>query len=114
MNNSNTARLYFLNAHIENKTSSAVRHSFAVVMNIITWNCNMAFRKKAHVILTQKPDILVIPECEHPDKLIFKEETPRPNDILWFGNNRNKGLAIFSYSDLRLKVLDAHNENLKM
>ena len=27
-------------------------------MKIITWNCNMAFRKKAHIILALKPDIL--------------------------------------------------------
>lgn len=74
----------------------------------------MAFRKKAHVILAHKPDILVIPECEHPDKLLFKEEISRPNDTLWFGNNKNKELAIFSYSGMRLKVLDSHNENLRM
>lgn len=74
----------------------------------------MAFRRKAHAILTHKPDILVIPECEHPEKLIFNEDIPNPNDTLWFGNNRNKGLAIFSYSNLRFKVLDVHNENLRM
>jgi exodeoxyribonuclease III len=74
----------------------------------------MAFRKKAHVILTHKPDILIIPECEHPDKLIYKEDIPKPNDSLWFGTNRNKGLAIFSYSDFKFKVLDVHNENLRM
>jgi hypothetical protein len=38
-------------------------------MKIITWNCNMAFRKKADLILAHKPDILIVPECEHPDKL---------------------------------------------
>jgi exodeoxyribonuclease III len=31
----------------------------------------MAFRKKADFILTYKPDILIVPECEHPDKLLF-------------------------------------------
>jgi exonuclease III len=74
----------------------------------------MSFRKKADVILTHKPDILVVPECEHPDKLIFKEHSSKPKDILWFGHNRNKGLAIFSYSDFKLSVLDVHNHNLKI
>ena len=30
-------------------------------MKIITWNCNMAFRKKAALILKHKPDILIVP-----------------------------------------------------
>lgn len=83
-------------------------------MKIITWNCNMAFRKKAHLILAYKPDILIVPECEHPEKLIFPEDTRKPADILWFGKNKNKGLAIFSYSNYRFKVLDNHNQSLQM
>ena len=83
-------------------------------MKIITWNCNMAFRKKADFILTYKPDILIVPECEHPDKLKFKSDIPEPKDILWFGTNQNKGLGIFSYSNFRFKLLDNHNPELKM
>jgi exodeoxyribonuclease-3 len=74
----------------------------------------MAFRKKADIILTHKPDILVVPECEHPDKLIFKEGVPKPIDILWFGNIKNKGLAVFSYADFKLRRSDLHNEDLRM
>ncbi|MEX6689815.1 hypothetical protein QTN47_20075 [Danxiaibacter flavus] len=83
-------------------------------MKIITWNCNMAFRKKADMILVHQPDIIVIPECEHPDKLQFNSDTPKPADILWFGQNQNKGLGIFSYCDFRFKVLDVHNNNFKI
>jgi len=83
-------------------------------MKIITWNCNMAFRKKAAMILTLKPDILIIPECEHPDKLLFPIDLPKPSDLLWFGKNLHKGLAIFSYSDFRFTVLDRHNQDLQM
>lgn len=83
-------------------------------MRIITWNCNMAFRKKAASILAYKPDILIIPECEHPDKLIFSDELPKPTDILWFGRNNNKGLAVISYSSYRFKLLGNHNPDLQM
>jgi len=83
-------------------------------MKIITWNCNMAFRKKADFILAHKPDILVVPECEHPDKLHFKDDVPKPTQTLWFGHNQNKGLAVFSYCDFRLEVIDVHNDNFKM
>lgn len=74
----------------------------------------MAFRKKAGFILAQQPDILIVPECEHPDKLLFNAGTKKPTDILWFGSNLNKGLGIFSYSDFRFKVLDEHNQDLQM
>jgi exonuclease III len=74
----------------------------------------MAFRKKADLIMIHKPDILVVQECECPEKLIFDEVTPKPSDILWFGNNQHKGLAILSYGDLKLKVLDVHNKGFHM
>ena len=59
----------------------------------------MAFRKKANFILTHKPDILIIPECEHPDKLKFEKGTPLPTAIFWYGTNLNKGLGVFSVID---------------
>ena len=74
----------------------------------------MAFRKKAYSILTQKPDILIIVECEHPDKLLFSTDIPKPTDSLWFGKNLHKGLAIFSYGSFRFKTLENHNEEFKM
>jgi exodeoxyribonuclease III len=83
-------------------------------MKIITWNCNMAFRKKAVTILQHKPDLLIVQECEHPGKITFAGELAPPTDILWFGKNVNKGLAIFSYSGFRLKLHRSHNEDLQL
>ncbi len=74
----------------------------------------MAFRKKAELLLAFKPDILVIPECECPEKLIFNADTLKPTDTLWFGTNRHKGLAILSYGDVRLKALDVYNPEFRM
>ena len=74
----------------------------------------MAFRKKASSILALEPDILIIPECEHPDKLNFKNNVILPTDMLWFGRNQHKGLGIFSYSNFRFQVLEAYNENFVM
>jgi exonuclease III len=74
----------------------------------------MAFRKKADFILAHEPDILIVPECEHPDKLKFNTDTPKPTDILWFGVNRNKGIGIFSYTKFKFKLLNTHNPNLRM
>jgi exonuclease III len=83
-------------------------------MKIITWNCNMAFRKKAHLLMSYHPDILVIQECECLEKLIFDDTLPQPVDSLWFGNNQHKGLAILSFGDLKLRTLDVHNADLQM
>lgn len=82
-------------------------------MKIITWNCNMAFRKKADFILKSNPDILVVPECEHPDKLKFTKGTPLPKDMFWYGTNYNKGLAVFSYSDFKIELIETHNPEIK-
>lgn len=83
-------------------------------MKLITWNCQGAFRKKADIILTQQPDILVVQECEHPDKLLFSSTTQRPTDFLWFGENKHKGLGIFSYSNYRIKQLEQYNPDFKI
>ena len=76
----------------------------------------MAYRKKAGFILAQQPDIdiVVVPECEHPDKLKFNAETPLPTDIFWFGTNQHKGLAVFSYSDYRFELIDVHDPDIKI
>lgn len=73
----------------------------------------MAFRKKADLILAHRPDILIVPECEHPDKLKFNFDTPLPQDIIWYGANPHKGLGVFSYSKHKLKLLDIHNPEFK-
>ena len=82
-------------------------------MKIITWNCQGAFRKKAEFILTHLPDVLIIPESEHSVNLKFKADVPLPTDSIWLGNNPNKGLGVFSYSDFRFKLLDLHNPDFK-
>jgi len=74
-------------------------------MKLITWNCQGAFRKKAAIILTHRPDILVIQECEHPDKLVFNETMPNPRDIFWYSDGGKKGLGLFSYSDFKFELL---------
>ncbi len=79
-------------------------------MKIITWNCNMAFRKKVDLLLRYKPDLLIIPECEHADKIIFPAP---PTSAIWYGDNQNKGLGVFSFGNYRLELLIHHEPSLK-
>ena len=53
-----------------------------------------------------RPDILIVPECENPEKLQFENEALVPKDILWHGKNPHKGLGVFSYSDYKFRLLD--------
>ena len=73
----------------------------------------MAYRKKAGYLLSQSPDIAIIPECEHPDKLKFPPGIPLPKDIFWSGKNANKGLGVFSYSDYKFRLHDSYRPELK-
>ena len=73
----------------------------------------MAFRKKAAFILPYNPDIAVISECENPEKLKFPINIKLPTDILWYGTNPHKGLAVFSYGDYKFRLLECHNPNIK-
>ncbi len=82
-------------------------------MKIIAWNCNMAYRKKAGYILTHKPDIAIISECEHPDKLKFIPGVRKPTDIFWAGDNSNKGIGIFSYGDYKFQLHENYNSIFK-
>ena len=73
----------------------------------------MAFRKKAEFILAHKPDILIVPECEHPDKLKFKKGVQLPDNIIWHGDNVNKGLGVFSYNNYKFRLIKSHNTDFK-
>jgi exodeoxyribonuclease III len=74
----------------------------------------MAFRKKADFLLQYKPDILVIPECEHPDKLKYTSKEINFKHSLWFGTNANKGLGIFCTGDFKIKKIRKYNPDYKI
>ena len=82
-------------------------------MRLITWNCQGAFRKKADLILAQHPDILVVQECEHPDRLVFNPATQKPNDHYWYGDNVHKGICIYSFSDYKFELLPIFNPEFR-
>lgn len=69
----------------------------------------MAFRKKYKQILTYEPDLLIVPECESPDKF----NTKFYDDVLWIGDNKNKGLAIFGFNDLEITIHESYCKDYK-
>ena len=71
-------------------------------MRTITWNCNGAFRKKFHNLEQFQADILVIQECEDPDRSTDKNYKAWASNFIWSGENKNKGLGIFCSNNIIL------------
>lgn len=78
-------------------------------MKIITWNCNGAFRKKLASIDELDADILIIQECEDPARST-QDYRDWAGNYLWRGNNKNKGLGIFSRKNHKITILDWQGE----
>lgn len=69
-------------------------------MKLITWNCNMAFRRKKERVLQYEPDVLVIQECEN---LYKRGEWDEFSDWEWIGENEHKGLGVFSRNGITIE-----------
>jgi hypothetical protein len=69
----------------------------------------MAFRNKADAILRHAPDLLIVPECEHPDKLQSTVNNLQSASTIWHGTNPHKGLGIFAFGGYKLELLPQHN-----
>lgn len=72
-------------------------------MKIVAWNAGMAFRKKIDKILPLKANILVISECEKPEKWGQIIDEKGIDDFLWEGDNPNKGIGIITFGE-RYKI----------
>lgn len=75
-------------------------------MRIVSWNCNGALRNKFELILDYNADLYIIQECENPVDSGHKKYQDWAANYLWIGDTKNKGLAIFARSDIKLKKLD--------
>jgi len=78
-------------------------------LKVVTWNCNMAFRKKFKDILSFESDILIVQECEHPEN--FNDAFYL--DVIWTGNNIKKGLGVFSFNGFKLSLHKSYLDDFK-
>jgi exonuclease III len=69
-------------------------------MKIVSWNVNMAFRKKKQHLLKHDPDVLLIQECEYPEHNGTWVEF---DDWEWVGDNKNKGIGIYTRNGYTLE-----------
>lgn len=81
-------------------------------MKIVTWNCQGAFRKKYLPLAAMQPDLAVIQECECLEKLTWKQGNA-PVRMFWFGSSPNKGLGVFSWTNLEYDALENFDETIR-
>jgi exodeoxyribonuclease III len=82
------------------------------MLKLMTWNCQGAFRKKYPLVASLAPDLAVIQECECLERIPWKLERP-PTSTLWFGDGPNKGLGVFSWTNLTFEVLADYDHSLR-
>ena len=76
-------------------------------MRIVSWNCNMALRRKLDLVLELEPDVLVVQECAERD---IAEAPAR--FAHWVGANRHKGLGILGLADLGYALAEPVGDDL--
>lgn len=83
-------------------------------LRIASWNCKGAYRKK-HEYFKSKfdPDIWSIQECESPEKLLKNKKFDHPENHVWFGDNLNRGVSVFSKNGLVLKIPNYHEAKFR-
>jgi exonuclease III len=83
-------------------------------MKLVTWNAAMRFRDKIEEIFPYMADILVVPECEAPEKWKNNNNIQALHQFLWFGDNPNKGIGIMTLNDTyQIKLHPAYNEEFR-
>jgi exonuclease III len=82
-------------------------------MRIVNWNCNGAFRRKVHLLDKYEADVLVVQECENPKGIEISFGCWAEN-YLWIGDNKNRGLAVFSNLKTPLIALEWEDNGLEL
>lgn len=82
-------------------------------IKILTWNCNGAFRNKFKLLDDFAADILIIQECEDPSKSNDNTYKIWASNFLWTGENKNRGLGIFTKPQINISKLEWPNNGEK-
>ena len=83
-------------------------------MKFLSWNCNCKFREKFHLLDEYKPDVMIVQECEDPERSFDKEYKSWAKNYIWIGDNKNKGLGVFANKNINLKKLPIPSSNYKL
>lgn len=83
-------------------------------MKIISWNAGMKFREKFKILNDKyHADLYVIQECEDPAQSNNRNYMEFAKNYLWIGNNKNKGLGVFSRCNKKIEKIKLDNHYLQ-
>jgi exonuclease III len=83
-------------------------------MKLVTWNAAMRFRDKIEEIFPFEADILVIPECEAPERWGTNKNLNVINEFLWFGDIHYKGLGVMTLNNaFQIKLHPSYNKDFR-
>ena len=82
-------------------------------MKIASWNCNGEFRNKYKALVAEGIDIAVVAECESPEKFGDQVLKDAIAGWAWIGNNRNRGVAVISFSRFEVEIHPAYNPDFE-
>ena len=82
-------------------------------MKMITWNCNGALRKKFLNLSEFGAEIMVIQECEDPERSNDSTYKQWASNYVWTGDNKNKGLGIFCSDSTSLRENGRNRDGVK-
>jgi exodeoxyribonuclease III len=83
-------------------------------LRIVSWNCQMALYDKFEQLLSLNPDIAIIPECASLAKDALKKRRLPCSAREWIGFNEDKGLGIFAFNGLQLRVHPSYSEQFQL
>jgi exodeoxyribonuclease-3 len=83
-------------------------------MRIVAWNCNMAFDRKADVLLELRPDVAIVCECAEPERLQARGGGSWiEGEPVWIGRNPHKGLAVFAFNGYTARLARSYHPSLR-
>lgn len=73
----------------------------------------MAFHRKLDALMSLHPDVAVISECANPEA--FKKKVALPSDaqVVWIGENPNKGLAVIGFNGFEVSLHTSFEPQIK-
>ena len=81
--------------------------SDALPLRLVEWNVAMALHTKTRLVAALSPDIAILPESAHPDRIGDALAGIGVTSTQWIGASPNKGLLVAAFGEWTLRLDDA-------